>query len=61
MLMLRAKPSELKLPKVMTNFDAALGDHAHLERKAATSAQSLERYQELFDRVADLNAIAIEE
>lgn len=61
MLMLRAKPSESWLPKVMANLDAVLVDHAHLERKAATSALSLERYQELFDRVADLNAIAIEE
>ena len=59
MLMLRAKPSESWLPKVMANLDAVLVDHAHLERKAATSALSLERYQELFDRVADLNAIAI--
>ena len=49
------------LPKVMANLDAVLVDHAHLERKAATSALSLERYQELFHRVADLNAIAIEE
>ena len=61
MLMLRAKPPESWLPKVMANLDAVLVDHAHLERKAATSAVSLERYQELFHRVADLNAIAIEE
>ena len=61
MLMLRAKPPESWLPKVMANLDAVLVDHAHLERKAATSALSLERYQELFHRVADLNAIAIEE
>ena len=46
MLMLRAKPSESWLPKVMANLDAVLVDHAHLERKAATSALSLERYQE---------------
>ena len=38
MLMLRAKPSESWLPKVMANLDAVLVDHAHLERKAATSA-----------------------
>ena len=61
MLMLRAKPPESWLPKVMANLDAVLVDHAHLERKAANSALSLERYQELFGRVSDLNAIAIEE
>ena len=59
--MLRAKPPESWLPKVMANLDAVLVDHAHLERKAANSALSLERYQELFGRVSELNAIAIEE
>src|SRR5204862_5591199 len=36
-------------------------DHAHLERKAATSALNLEKYRDLYPRVEDLNAIAIEE
>jgi tRNA-(ms[2]io[6]A)-hydroxylase len=36
-------------------------DHAHLERKAATSALSLEKYVELHDQVSELNFIAIEE
>jgi len=34
---------------------------ADLERKAATSALNMEKYDELFDRVSELNAIAIEE
>jgi tRNA-(ms[2]io[6]A)-hydroxylase len=38
-----------------------LVDHAHLERKAATSALNLEKYAELYDSVSELNAIAIEE
>jgi len=49
------------LPKVLGNLPAVLIDHAHLERKAATSAINLEKHPELFDRVGDLNAIAIEE
>src|SRR6204780_2138130 len=36
-------------------------DHAHLERKAATTALNLEKYRDLYDRVGELNAIAIEE
>ena len=36
-------------------------DHAHLERKAATSALNLEKYRDLYSRVEELNAIAIEE
>lgn len=36
-------------------------DHAHLERKAATTALNLEKYRDLFARVEELNAIAIEE
>jgi tRNA-(ms[2]io[6]A)-hydroxylase len=36
-------------------------DHAHLERKAATSALNLEKYRDLYARVEELNAIAIEE
>jgi tRNA-(ms[2]io[6]A)-hydroxylase len=49
------------LPKVLANLPAVLVDHAHLERKAATSALNLEKYRDLFPRVDELNAIAIEE
>src|SRR4030095_8797313 len=40
---------------------AVLVDHAHLERKAATTALNLEKYRDLYARVEELNAIAIEE
>ncbi len=49
------------LPRVMQNLGAVLVDHAHLERKAATTAITLEKYRPLFARVHELNAIAIEE
>lgn len=49
------------LPKVLGNLPAVLVDHAHLERKAATSALNLEKYRDLYGRVGELNAIAIEE
>jgi tRNA-(ms[2]io[6]A)-hydroxylase len=49
------------LPKVLAQLPAVLVDHAHLERKAATTALTLEKYRDLFPRVAELNAIAIEE
>jgi tRNA 2-(methylsulfanyl)-N6-isopentenyladenosine37 hydroxylase len=49
------------LPKVLASLPAVLVDHAHLERKAATSALNLEKYHDLFPRVGELNAIAIEE
>jgi len=45
----------------MANLPAVLVDHAHLERKAATSAINLEKYHALHPRVDELNAIAIEE
>ena len=61
MLMLRAKPPESWLPKVITNLGAVLVDHAHLERKAAKSALTLQRYQQLTGRLEELTAIAIEE
>ena len=61
MLMLRAKPPESWLPKVIANLDSVLVDHAHLERKAAKSALSLQRYQQLAGRLEELTAIAIEE
>ena len=61
MLMLRAKPPESWLPKVIANLGAVLVDHAHLERKAAKSALPLQRYQQLAGRLEELTAIAIEE
>jgi tRNA-(ms[2]io[6]A)-hydroxylase len=49
------------LPKVRERLGEVLIDHAHLERKAATTALNLEKYQELYAHVSELNAIAIEE
>lgn len=60
-LLFREKPPRSWLEKVLANLPAVLVDHAHLERKAASSALNLEKYPELFDRVGELNAIAIEE
>jgi tRNA-(ms[2]io[6]A)-hydroxylase len=59
--MLREKVPADWAPKMLANLPALLVDHAHLERKAATSAINLEKYRDLFHRVDDLNAIAIEE
>src|SRR3989442_13693099 len=61
MLLFREKIPADWLPKVLSDLPAVLVDHAHLERKAATSALNLEKYRELYHRVAELNAIAIEE
>jgi len=61
MLLFREKVPAEWLPKVLANLPAVLVDHAHLERKAATSALNLEKYRDLFPRVEELNAIAIEE
>src|SRR6516225_3431519 len=61
MLLFREKVGPDWLPKVLSNLPAVLVDHAHLERKAATTALSLEKYRALYDRVEELNAIAIEE
>lgn len=61
MLLFREKIPADWLPKIMANLPAVLVDHAHLERKAATSALNLEKYHDLFPRVGELNAIAIEE
>ena len=61
MLLFREKIPADWLPKVMADLPAVLVDHAHLERKAATSALNLEKYRDLFPRVEELNAIAIEE
>jgi tRNA 2-(methylsulfanyl)-N6-isopentenyladenosine37 hydroxylase len=61
MLMLRAKPPADWLEKIKANLPAVLVDHAHLERKAATTALCLEKYKDLYPHVEELNAIAIEE
>lgn len=61
MLLFREKIPADWLPKVKANLGAVLVDHAHLERKAATTALTLEKYQQLFPRVHELNAIAMEE
>src|SRR5207249_9021936 len=61
MLLFREKVPADWLPKVLGNLPAVLVDHAHLERKAATSALNLEKYRDLYNRVGELNAIAIEE
>ena len=61
MLLFREKIPADWLPKVINNLPAVLVDHAHLERKAATTSINLEKYPQLFSRVHELNAIAIEE
>src|ERR1700685_1618222 len=61
MLLFREKIPADWIPKVMQNLPAVLVDHAHLERKAATTALNLEKYRDLYERVGELNAIAIEE
>src|SRR3974390_1806838 len=61
MLLFREKVAADWLPMVKANLPAGLVDHAHLERKAATTALNLEKYRDLYDRVEELNAIAIEE
>jgi tRNA-(ms[2]io[6]A)-hydroxylase len=61
MLMFREKVPADWLPKVLGDLPAVLVDHAHLERKAATTAMNLEKYRDLYPRVEELNAIAIEE
>ena len=61
MLLWREKIPDTWLAQVRNNLGPVLVDHAHLERKAATSALSLEKYVELYDAVSELNAIAIEE
>ena len=61
MLLFRERIPADWLPKVLANLPAVLVDHAHLERKAATTALNLEKYRDLYGRVEELNAIAIEE
>src|SRR6266704_6378143 len=61
MLLFREKIPADWLPKILGDLPAVLVDHAHLERKAATTAMNLEKYRDLYGRVEELNAIAIEE
>jgi tRNA-(ms[2]io[6]A)-hydroxylase len=61
MLLFRERIPSDWLPKVLGHLPAVLVDHAHLERKAATTALNLEKYRDLYGRVGELNAIAIEE
>ena len=61
MLLFRERIPADWLPKVKGDLASVLVDHAHLERKAATSALNLEKYRDLYPRVDELNAIAIEE
>ena len=61
MLLFREKVPAEWLSKVLGDIPAVLVDHAHLERKAATSALNLEKYRALYPKVEQLNAIAIEE
>ena len=61
MLLFRQRIPADWAPKVLANLPAVLVDHAHLERKAATTALNLEKYRDLYGRVGELNAIAIEE
>ncbi|MCD8533854.1 MAG: tRNA-(ms[2]io[6]A)-hydroxylase [Verrucomicrobia bacterium] len=61
MLMFREKIPEGWLEHILKNIDQVLVDHAHLERKAATSAITLGKYRPLWHKAGELNAIAIEE
>ncbi len=61
MLLWREKIPDDWLPRMLDNLPAVLVDHAHLERKAATTAINLEKYRDLFPQVDELNTIAIEE
>ena len=55
MLLFRAKIPAGWVEMVQKNIPAILIDHAHLERKAATTALNLEKYHDLFPRVDDLD------
>ncbi|MCD6049392.1 MAG: tRNA (ms[2]io[6]A)-hydroxylase [Verrucomicrobia bacterium] len=61
MLLFRAKILDGWFEKIISDLPAVLIDHAHLERKAATTSLTLEKYRELFGKVHELNAIAMEE
>src|SRR4051812_15159844 len=55
MLLWREKIPDTWLPKIRADLPAVLVDHAHLERKAATSALNLQKYVELFEHTEELN------
>ena len=61
MLLFREKIPSDWISSILDHLPEVLVDHAHLERKAATTSLTLEKYHELFSRVDELNAIAIEE
>ena len=61
MLLWREKIPDTWLPQIRANLAPVLLDHAYLERKAATTALNLEKYEELRDYLSELNAIAMEE
>src|SRR5579859_3609901 len=61
MLLFREKVPADWLAKVLADLPAVLVDHAHLERKAATTALNLEKFRDLFPKVEELSSIAIEE
>lgn len=61
MLLFREKIPDTWFAKVVGDLPAVLIDHAHLERKAATSALNLEKYRSTQKYVRTLNEIAIEE
>jgi tRNA 2-(methylsulfanyl)-N6-isopentenyladenosine37 hydroxylase len=61
MLLFRTKIPDDWVPMILGHIPEVLLDHAHLERKAATSALNLEKFRDLYSRVEELNAIAIEE
>jgi len=61
MLLWRQKVPSAWLPRVLAELPAVLVDHAHLERKAATTAINLEKFRDLHAHVDQLNTIAIEE
>ena len=51
MLMLRRTVDPDWASRVTRRLDELLVDHAHLERKAATTAIHLEKYRELYPQV----------
>jgi tRNA 2-(methylsulfanyl)-N6-isopentenyladenosine37 hydroxylase len=61
MLLFREKVPAEWAAKVLGHLPEVLVNHAHLERKAASNSLTLEKYPELYPRVEELNAIAIEE
>lgn len=61
MLLFREKVPPDWISKVRNHIPDVLVNHAHLERKAASNSLTLEKYPDLYPRVEELNAIAIEE